>query len=216
METPGLAAYLDRYFNDISPLQRSQFLALEPLYHDWNSKINLISRKDIAELALRHILHSLAIAKVNRFNPGARILDLGTGGGFPGIPLSILFPEAEWLLCDSIAKKIRVVDDIATQVGLKQVRVHCGRAEDLNEKFDYVVSRATAPLSDLVRWTQKNLVAGQAGSLPNGWLTLKGGDLSEELRPFRREIMQFEVDQYFDDAFFKGKSIIYLPRQSII
>jgi 16S rRNA (guanine527-N7)-methyltransferase len=185
--------------------------ALYDLYTGWNNKINLISRKDIENLYEKHILHSLGIAKVIRFTDQSAVLDIGTGGGFPGIPLAILFPRVWFLLIDSIGKKIKVAEDIALQIGLKNVECCHERAEEEKRQFDFVVSRAVMPLPDLVKITRKNILREQQNALPNGFLCLKGGDLQAELAPFRKKVVEYDLDNYFYEDFFKTKKVIYLP-----
>ncbi len=211
----GLSFLLKSAFPELTPAQLELFEKHAVLFKEWNEKINLVSRKDIDQLAERHILHSLAIAKYIRFNSGAKVMDIGTGGGFPGIPLAIYFPEVEFILVDSIAKKMMVVDDLVKQLGLTNVQVVRGRAEELDVRVDYVVSRATAPMTDLVNWSIDQLSKGQKGSLPNGWVVLKGGDLKEELRPFAKEIEIQNVKSYFNAEYFEGKVIVYLQRQRV-
>jgi 16S rRNA (guanine527-N7)-methyltransferase len=200
-----------RYFPDITEKQQSQFAALSGLYTDWNSKINLISRKDIENLYEKHILHSLGIAQVIHFTDNSAILDVGTGGGFPGIPLAILFPNVWFLLVDSIGKKIKVADDIARQIGLTNVECKQERVEDEKNQFDFVVSRAVMPLPDLVKVAKKNIIREQQNALPNGFLCLKGGDIQAELKPFKNKAIEYNLSDYFDEEFFKTKKIIYLP-----
>jgi 16S rRNA (guanine527-N7)-methyltransferase len=183
------------------------------LYSEWNEKVNVISRKDIDQLMSRHVLHSLAIAKAIRFDPGAKVMDIGTGGGFPGVPLAILYPEVEFTLVDSIEKKIKVLTAIVEQLELKNVTVLRSRAEELKLKVDYVVSRATAPMTDLINWSRTQCTSGQKGSLPNGWVVLKGGDLDEELYNYRKIVMKFPVSDFFRDPFYDQKMVIYIPRQ---
>jgi 16S rRNA (guanine527-N7)-methyltransferase len=202
---------IKKYFPDITGKQESQLAALHDLYTDWNSKINLISRKDIENLYEKHILHSLGIAKVIRFTDSSAVLDVGTGGGFPGIPLAILFPKVWFLLIDSIGKKIRVAEDIAGQIGLDNVECKQERVEDEKSKFDFVVSRAVMPLSDLVKVAQKNLVRKQRNAFPNGFICLKGGDLQAELNPFKNKAITYDLEDYFEEEFFKTKKVIYLP-----
>jgi 16S rRNA (guanine527-N7)-methyltransferase len=202
---------IKKYFPGITPKQESQLAALSDLYTDWNSKINLISRKDIENLYEKHILHSLGIAKVVRFNEGSVLLDVGTGGGFPGIPLAILFPKVRFLLIDSIGKKVKVAEDIARQTGLDNVECLHERAEEEKRQFDFVVSRAVMPLPDLVRITRKNISREQRNALPNGFLCLKGGDLHAELQPFKKKVIEYELSDYFPEEFFKTKKVIYLP-----
>jgi 16S rRNA (guanine527-N7)-methyltransferase len=203
---------IKKYFPELTEKQKSQFEALYDLYSDWNSKINLISRKDIENLYEKHILHSLGIAKAIRFTNNSAILDVGTGGGFPGIPLAILFPQVWFLLLDSIGKKIKVAGDIASQIGLKNVECVHSRIEDEKREFDFVVSRAVMPLSDLVKIAKKNIVKEQQNALPNGFLCLKGGDLQAELKPFKNKIVEYALDDYFEEEFFKTKKVIYLPQ----
>ena len=191
--------------------QEQQFAALDVLYRDWNSKINVISRKDIDNLYEHHVLHSLAIAKVLPFQPHTEILDVGTGGGFPGIPLAILFPECRFTLIDSIGKKIKVAQEVATALGLTNVECIQERAEEEKRKYDFVVSRAVMPLPDLVRLVQKNVSNKQRNAVPNGLVVLKGGDLREELRPFQKRAEITEISTLFRGEWFDTKRVIYLP-----
>lgn len=191
--------------------QEQQFAALDVLYRDWNSKINVISRKDIDNLYEHHVLHSLAIAKVLPFQPHTEILDVGTGGGFPGIPLAILFPECRFTLIDSIGKKIKVAQEVATALGLTNVECIQERAEEEKRKFDFVVSRAVMPLPDLVRLVQKNVSNKQRNAVPNGLVVLKGGDLREELRPFQKRAEITEISTLFCGEWFDTKRVIYMP-----
>lgn len=200
-----------KYFNNLSPEQIARFEALGSLYSDWNSKINVVSRKDIDELYTRHVLHSLAIAKVINFKPGSKVLDVGCGGGFPGIPLAILFPEASFTLVDSIGKKILVVNEVAKALGLKNVQGIQERAENLPVKFDFIVSRAVTAFPKFVGLTQKLISAKQKNALPNGIIYLKGGDFDEEIAPFRKKIEVFEIPSFFNESFFETKKVIYLP-----
>ena len=202
---------IKEYFPNISPLQETQFAALQDLYTDWNAKINLISRKDIENLYERHILHSLGIAKIVRFRSGSSLLDVGTGGGFPGIPLAILLPELHFVLIDSIGKKMKVAEDIAQKINLQNVECRQKRAEEEKQTFDFVVSRAVMPLTDLVRICRKNIARKQQNVLPNGFLCLKGGDLQAELKPFKNKVVEYELSDYFSEEFFKTKKVIYLP-----
>jgi 16S rRNA (guanine527-N7)-methyltransferase len=206
----GLSLIL-KYFPDLSKAQQEQFAALGPLYADWNSKINVISRKDIEHLYEKHILHSLGIGKVISFVPGTRILDVGTGGGFPGIPLAILFPETDFLLVDSIGKKIRVVNEVVAAAGIKNVKTQHARAEDVRGKFDFVVSRAVTTLYDFIPWVQNKIDRkNNRNKLENGILYLKGGDLTEELKGFRDKAKVFQLSDYFTEEFFETKSVVYL------
>lgn len=200
-----------KYFPELTDKQKEQFAALYDLYADWNSKINVISRKDIDNLYEHHILHSLAIAKFINFKPGSSIMDLGTGGGFPGIPLAIMFPEVKFLLNDRINKKLKVGHEVATAIGLDNVSFrHCG-AEEIKEKFDFVVSRAVMPLPDLIKIIKKNISNVQQNAVPNGLICLKGGDLQTELAPFRRNAVVDDISAIFDEEFFKTKKVIYVP-----
>lgn len=202
--------FISDYFQ-LTVHQEQQFAALDVLYRDWNSKINVISRKDIDNLYEHHVLHSLAIAKVLPFQPHTEILDVGTGGGFPGIPLAILFPECRFTLIDSIGKKIKVAQEVATALGLTNVECIQERAEEEKRKFDFVVSRAVMPLPDLVRLVQKNVSNKQRNAVPNGLVVLKGGDLREELRPFQKRAEITEISTLFRGEWFDTKRVIYLP-----
>ena len=200
-----------KYFPDLSEKQFNQLSSLGELYRDWNSKINLISRKDIENLYEKHILHSLGIAKIIRFTNNSFVMDVGTGGGFPGIPLAILFPEVKFLLLDSIGKKINVAEDIAVNIGLTNVECRHSRVEDEKRKFDFIVSRAVMPLSDLVKISKKNISSKQRNAIPNGFLCLKGGDLHEEIKPFKNKTIQYNLSDFFEENFFKTKRVIFLP-----
>ncbi|MDR0412683.1 MAG: 16S rRNA (guanine(527)-N(7))-methyltransferase RsmG [Dysgonamonadaceae bacterium] len=202
---------IKKYFPEITPRQETQFAALYDLYTGWNSKVNLISRKDIENLYEKHVLHSLGIAQIIRFTDHSAILDIGTGGGFPGIPLAILFPEVRFLLLDSVGKKIKVAEDIAQQTGLTNVECRHARAEEEKRTFDFVVSRAVMPLADLVKTARKNIGRKQQNALPNGFLCLKGGDLQAELAPFKRKAIEYELSDCFQEEFFKTKKVVYLP-----
>ena len=182
---------------------------LPDLYAEWNEKINVISRKDLSNLTEKHILHSLAIAKVIQFNAGTKILDVGTGGGFPGIPLAIMFPDCEFHLVDSIAKKIKVVSEISKAIGLTNVNVEQARAETLKGKYDFVVSRAVTAFPEFLSWVNKNIYRENRNELPNGILYLKGGDLKDELRGFERQITIFDISNYFEEEFFETKKVVY-------
>lgn len=201
-----------KYFPDLTPQQRSQFEALYPLYEEWNAKINVVSRKDFDQLYLRHILHSLAIAKVCSFDSGARILDVGCGGGFPSIPLAILFPEAKFVAADSIAKKIAVVRGVSEGVGLENLEPRNCRVEQIPERFDYVVSRAVTDMSTFVGWIWNRLERGQKGSLPNGIIYLKGGDLAEELALTRKRWDVHQISDFFEEEFFETKRVVYTKK----
>lgn len=200
-----------RYFPDITPRQREQFEALGELYRTWNERINVVSRKDMEHLYLRHILHSLAIAKVCSFEAGARVVDIGCGGGFPSVPLAIMFPEVEFVGVDSIGKKIRVVEGVKQGAGIENLRAVNCRAEQLDEKFDYVVSRAVTEMARFMPWAWPLLRKGQRGSLPNGILYLKGGELAEELAATRRHWDIYNIHTMFDDEFFDTKRVVYTP-----
>ena len=200
-----------KYYPQISPEQVKQFEALDALYRDWNTKINVISRKDIDQLYEHHILHSLAIAKIINFRPGSRILDFGTGGGFPGVPLSILFPECHFKLIDGTGKKIRVAQEVCNAIGLKNCAPTHLRGEDEKDKYDFIVSRAVMPLPDLVKLMRKNISKTQQNALPNGVICLKGGNLQAELQPFHKIVETTDISQFFDEEWFKEKYVIYLP-----
>ncbi len=200
-----------KYFSGLSDQQITLFRQLEPLYAEWNAQINVISRKDFSEFYERHVLHSLGIAKLIRFNKGTKILDVGTGGGFPGIPLAIMFPEVQFHLVDSIGKKIKVVQNVADALGLKNVTADQIRAEQLTDKYDFVVSRAVTRLPEFVPWVQKNISKKQINALPNGIIYLKGGDLTEELKPFRKRVFVQDLSAYFTEEFFDTKKVVHLP-----
>jgi len=199
-----------KYFPTLTETQREQFAALYDLYTDWNSKINVISRKDITNLYEHHVLHSLGIAQYTQFAPGTTIMDLGTGGGFPGIPLAILFPEVKFHLVDSIGKKVRVATEIATVIGLKNVTFRHCRAEEEKQKFDYVVSRAVMPLTDLLKIIRKNISTEQRNALPNGLICLKGGELEKETMPVRHQTELFDLNTVFEEEFFETKKVVYV------
>ncbi len=199
------------YFPDLTVAQRDQFNKLYPLYQEWNAQINVISRKDIDELYERHVLHSLAIGKFIQFLPGTHVLDVGTGGGFPGIPLAILFPEAHFHLVDSIAKKIKVVEAVADSIGLMNLTAEHNRAEKVEGQFDFVVSRAVARTKMIHSWTYKRIKSESRHSIENGWILLKGGDLDEELAEYGNQHRVVNLKDYFDSDFFKTKKIVYLP-----
>jgi len=199
-----------KYFPDLTDKQKEQFAALFDLYSDWNSKINVISRKDIDNLYTHHVLHSLAIAKLIQFTDGTHILDVGTGGGFPGIPLAILFPECRFTLIDSIGKKIRVATEVANAVGLKNVQLKHSRAEEIKDKFDFVVSRAVMQLPDLVKIVRKNISKESKNALPNGLICLKGGNLEAELKPFKKTAEADDLSMFFEEEYFLTKKIVYV------
>ena len=205
------AEIIKKYFPELTERQQEQFEALDALYHDWNAKINVISRKDIDQLYEHHVLHSLAIAKTIRFRPGTRILDFGTGGGFPGIPLAILFPDCEFKLIDGTGKKIRVAQEVAQAVGLTNCHPEHLRGEDERGQYHFVVSRAVMPLPDLVKIVRKNIAKPQLNALPNGILCLKGGDLQAETQPFRNIVETTDISTFFTEDWYKGKYVIYLP-----
>lgn len=199
-----------QYFKDINDEQRAQFRALGPLYQEWNAKINVISRKDIDNLYMHHVLHSLGIAKVVKFRQGSNILDIGAGGGFPGIPLAILFPNCKFKLIDSIGKKTRVAAAVANAIGLKNVVVEHRNVIEEKNKYDFVVSRAVMNASDLVKLIRKNVSKEQRNALPNGLICLKGGDMTEEVAPFKNHSEIWDLKSYFDDEFFDTKKVMYI------
>lgn len=201
---------IKKYFQ-LTAHQEQQFAALGALYPEWNEKINVISRKDIDNLYEHHILHSLAIAKMIGFKAGSKVMDVGTGGGFPGIPLAIMFPEVEFTLVDSIRKKVHVAEEIAKAIGLTNVTCKWERVEEEKDKYDFIVSRAVMPLGDLKKLVQKNVSKTQQNAMPNGLIVLKGGDLQAEIFPMRKVVEMQELTDYFDEEFFKTKKIIYLP-----
>lgn len=202
-----------KYFPDLSNQQQEQFEMLMPLYTEWNSKINVVSRKDIEELYIRHVLHSLGIAKVQSFKPGSQIIDIGTGGGFPGIPLAILFSESKFVLVDSIGKKIKVVNEVAKSLGLTNVLGKHARAEDINGQFDFIISRAVTRMKGFYSWTKGKLKKESTHELQNGILYLKGGDLNEEMKESKLRHNIYELPDYFSEEFFDTKKIVYVPRQ---
>lgn len=200
------------YFPDLNDEQREKIAALQNLYEDWNSKINVVSRKDIDQLYLKHVLHSLAIGKMISFKPGTKILDIGTGGGFPGIPLAILFPDCRFTLVDSIGKKIKVVKNVAEALKLENVSAHHQRVEEVKEKFDFVVSRAVAPASILYLWAQDKIKKDSFNSLINGFILLKGGDLHEEMKELGKAYSEQHISSLFKEEFFDTKKILFVPR----
>ena len=201
-----------KYFPDITERQKQQFESLGALYEEWNARINVVSRKDMEHLYTRHILHSLAIAKVCQFEAGARVVDIGCGGGFPSVPLAIMFPEVEFVGCDSIAKKIRVVEGVKAGAGIDNLTAVNSRAEQLGQKFDYVVSRAVTEMARFMPWAWPLLQKGQKGTLPNGILYLKGGELAEELAATRRHWDLYDIRTMFDDEFFDTKRVVYTKK----
>jgi 16S rRNA (guanine527-N7)-methyltransferase len=202
---------IDKYFPSLTKEQRNQYDALYDLYLDWNSKINVISRKDIENLYEHHVLHSLGIACVIRFKPGTEVMDLGTGGGFPGIPLAIMFPEVHFHLVDSIGKKVKVATEVAAAIGLKNVTFQHARAEEVKDKFDFVVSRAVMPLADLARLVKKNILKKSINALPNGLICLKGGELASESHPFKNIVVIDDLSQWFKEEYFGEKKVVFLP-----
>lgn len=206
---PG-SEIISHYFPNLSSNQQAKFSMLGELYEHWNAQINVISRKDMDQFYLHHVLHSLAIAKVLNFKPGSEILDVGTGGGFPGIPLAILFPETKFHLVDSIGKKIKVVDEVANALGLENVKAEQRRVEELQGNYDFVVSRAVAQWTDLYLWTWKLLKKKQQNGMPNGWLLLKGGDLSEEFKQVKHGKEIYSLSDFFQEEFFETKKLVYV------
>ncbi len=201
-----------KYFPDLTAEQRHRFEMLYSVYEDWNSKINVVSRKDFDQLYLRHVLHSLAIAKVCTFDAGARVLDVGCGGGFPSVPLAILFPEVQFTSIDSIRKKITVVEGVVEALGIENLTPVCGRAESLKERFDYVVSRAVTAMPQFLPWVWNKIEKGQHGTLPNGILYLKGGDLAEELGETGKRWYLYDIPRFFEEEFFETKKVVYTPK----
>lgn len=197
------------YFPNLSPLQRESFSKLKNIYGKWNQKINLLSRKSFEEFYLQHVLHSLSIAKIIDFLPGSQLMDLGTGGGFPGIPLALLFPESNFLLIDSINKKIKALDEIIKELEIKNVRSICQRAESIDQRFDFILTRGLAPLETIYKWSENKIKKENKHNLPNGLLCLKGGDLSKELKNFP-DAKLIEIKNFFKEDFFESKKIVYL------
>jgi 16S rRNA (guanine527-N7)-methyltransferase len=202
---------IKQYFPELSSHQLEQFGVMMRAYPEWNAKINVISRKDIDNLEINHILHSLALVKFVKFTPGTRILDLGTGGGFPGLPLAVYYPEVSFLLVDRIAKKLKVAQDIAQQAGINNVVFQHGDVLEVKGKYDFVISRAVMPLPDMVKLVRRYISDDNANAIPNGLLCLKGGDLNDELSRFKKEALVDEISSYFKEEFFKTKKIVYLP-----
>ena len=205
------AELIFHYLPDLTDLQKKQFEDLEKLYADWNEKINVISRKDMEFFFERHVLHSLGIAKIIQFKKNTRVLDVGTGGGFPGIPLSILFPETNFFLVDSIGKKIKVVNEVIKELSLKNVKAEQIRAEEIKSDFDFIVSRAVTEFPKFYQWVHKKISKTHFNSLKNGILYLKGGDLNEELKDFKNSAELFHLNQFFEEPFFETKKVVYLP-----
>ncbi|MDD6687785.1 MAG: 16S rRNA (guanine(527)-N(7))-methyltransferase RsmG [Bacteroidales bacterium] len=200
-----------KYFPSLTALQQQQLAVAERLYPEWNAKINVISRKDIDNLEVNHLLHSLGLVKFVKFTPGTRVLDLGTGGGFPGIPLAIYFPEVSFHLVDRVGKKLKVARDIAEQAGLSNVTFQHGDVKEVKGQYDFVTSRAVMDLSQIVPLVKRLIAKEQHNAIPNGILCLKGGDLTQEVRPFRHEVLIDELKNYFDEPYFKTKKVVYLP-----
>ena len=201
---------IKKYFPNITEQQAEQFAQLEALYNDWNAKINVISRKDIQNLYEHHVLHSLGIAKVVNFKDGTEVMDLGTGGGFPGIPLAILFPNTQFHLVDSIGKKVRVAQEVANAIGLKNVRFSHARAEEIKDTYDFVVTRAVMPMIDLVKVARKNIKKEQHNAVPNGIIALKGGELQREISSMRNIATVWELSEYFSEEYFKTKKVVHI------
>ena len=203
---------INYYFPHLTEIQRKQFEGMKALYEEWNAQINVISRKDLEDFYVRHVLHSLAIAKVIEFKPGTSLLDVGTGGGFPSIPLAILFPEVSFLSVDSIGKKIKVVNAIAESLGLKNIEAHHQRAETVEAQFDFVISRAVTRTVNFLPWVKDKIKKDSFNDLPNGYLFLKGGDLREELQEVRKKYTSFDIQDFFSNDFFETKKVIYMSK----
>ena len=204
-----------KYFPELSERQVEQLAQLQELYQVWNARINVISRKDIHALYERHVLHSMGIARILQFESGTEVMDLGTGGGFPGVPLAVLFPETSFRLVDSVRKKIRVVDAVVESLGLTNVRTEHTRAEDIGGTFDFVVSRTVAALPKLLEWTRGKYRATNLNALPNGLLCFKGGDLSEEIAPYQGNVVLHDLGDFFEESFFETKKVVYVPADHI-
>lgn len=201
---------IQKYFKNLTGLQAEQFAQLEALYNDWNAKINVISRKDIQNLYEHHVLHSLGIAKVVNFKDGTTVMDLGTGGGFPGIPLAILFPNVQFHLVDSIGKKVKVANEVATAIGLKNVKFSHARAEEIKEHYDFVVTRAVMPMVDLMKVARKNIKKEQHNAVPNGIIALKGGELAGEIASMKNICTVWELSDFFEEEYFKTKKVVHV------
>ncbi len=207
-----MIAIIEKYFPTLSEHQKEQLRALYALYADWNAKINVVSRKDFEQLYLRHVLHSLAIAKVCQFEAGARVLDVGCGGGFPSVPLAIMFPDVKFISADSIGKKITVVKGVCEGAGITNIDARHTRVEQIPERFDYVVSRAVTEMPQFVKWIWSKIDRGQRGTLPNGILYLKGGDLQEELAATRMKWREYQIADFFEEEFFETKKVVYTSK----
>jgi 16S rRNA (guanine527-N7)-methyltransferase len=204
---------IQHYFPELTDTQKEQFARLFPLYREWNEKINVISRKDIENFEIHHLLHSLSAAKILTFLPKTKVLDVGTGGGLPGIPLAILFPEVQFRLMDSVQKKIRVATDIIEQLGLKNVQARVGRVEECKDKFDFVLARGVAQAEEICQWTKGLIVNASKNTLFNGWLLYKGGELGNELAAFEKKAQVFELKTFFTEEFFESKKIVYIEKK---
>ena len=207
-----MIAIIEKYFPSLTEHQKEQFRALYALYADWNAKINVVSRKDFEQLYLRHVLHSLAIAKVCQFEAGAKVLDVGCGGGFPSVPLAIMFPDVQFVSADSIGKKITVVKGVCEGAGITNIDARHTRVEQIPEKFDYVISRAVTEMPQFVKWIWSKIERGQKGTLPNGILYLKGGDLTEELSATRMKWTEYQIADFFEEEFFETKKVVYTSK----
>ena len=203
---------ITKYFPELTAIQREQMAMLKELYEDWNAKINVISRKDIDKLYVHHVLHSLSIAKVISFAKGTKVLDIGTGGGFPGIPLAIFFPQVNFSLIDSIGKKITVTNAVAEALQLKNVETSKSRVEEIKGVFDFAVTRAVAPMPSIVNWTQKIIKPGGCNNLPNGIIALKGGDIGQELAPFGKRVKLWKISSFFEEEYFEGKQVVFVEK----